>query len=82
MALNACRLCGSPAQMVRRGDLRRGDKWYVEPSEGRYGGSNNVANAPDTRIACTNMECENGTPWNKCDFSDYMEYVWNRANPA
>jgi hypothetical protein len=90
-----CKICGSPGIEQVRGLLGPDDKGYVEPCEVipnvRQDTSNVPANAPDTRVTCSNMEfvmrdaekvwkCNNATGWNKPDFADYTRFVWNRDN--
>jgi hypothetical protein len=90
-----CKLCGAAAVEQIRGELSPDDKGYVEPCEVipnvRQDTSNVPANAPDTRVACSNPEfvirdgekvwkCNNATGWNKQDYADYTRFVWNRDN--
>jgi hypothetical protein len=93
--LVCCKICGWPAIEQVRGQLTPDDKGYVEPcvpiDNVKQETSNAPANAPDTRVTCSNTEfvvrdgekiwkCNNATGWNKQDFADYTRFVWNRDN--
>lgn len=87
-SLNCCRLCGAPALEQVRGELRGGDKGWVE-SKGPDGqllhpevqGSNVPANASNTRVICSGRDCDNSTGWMAGEMADYMRFCWNRDNP-
>jgi hypothetical protein len=76
--MRACKECGAPAIEQVRGGLVEGDKGYIEPSSGVEHNSNHPVNAPDTRVVCSNLDCDNQTGWNKTEFADYTRFKWDR----
>lgn len=73
-----CRRCGAPALEQVRGRLRPDDKGYVAPALGIDHNSNHPVNAPDTRVVCSSLDCDNQTGWNKAEFADYTRFKWDR----
>lgn len=75
-----CKRCGASAIEQTRGLLKSKDKGYVEPSLGtdQDSTSNNPANLRDTRVVCSNPDCDEQTGWNKAEFFDYTRFKWDR----
>ena len=56
------------------------DKGYVAPVNGspEQQNSNHPVNAKDTRVVCSNIDCDEQTGWNKAEFADYTRFKWDR----
>lgn len=78
--LSNCKLCGSPAVEQVRGELKPGDRHYVEPSGPKdlHPTSTNPDTAKDTRVHCT--KCDNSTGWRAPDQAEFTRFTWNKEN--